>query len=51
MPQWAPLIDNALDWRERWRDENDVEDEAAFRATVQFVDAAVAKVADHRDEK
>ena len=42
IPEWAPLIDNALLWRERWREENDVIDEAAFHATVEFVNTVVA---------
>ncbi len=47
MPEWAPLIDNALLWRERWREEIDVIDEEAFHATVEFVNAVVARVDEH----
>jgi hypothetical protein len=35
-PEWASLIQNALLWREAWRDEN-VDHEATFQDTLGFV--------------
>jgi len=35
-PEWASLIENALLWREAWRDEN-VDHDATFQETLRFV--------------
>ena len=43
LPQWAPLIEQALAWRVSPSDEG-VDHDATFPATVQFVDFVVAKV-------
>jgi hypothetical protein len=39
-PEWASLIQNALLWREEWRDE-DVDHEATFPDTLRFVRFAI----------
>lgn len=36
LPQWAPLIQQALEWRGAWRDQ-DVDHAATFPETVRFV--------------
>ena len=36
LPEWSQLIQNALAWREAWRDE-DVDHEVTYPETVQFV--------------
>ncbi len=44
LPDWASLIDDALMWREAWRDK-DVDHEATFPETVRFVHFVVDLVA------
>jgi hypothetical protein len=39
-PEWASLIEQAIMWRETWRDE-DVDHEATFRDTLGFVRFAI----------
>jgi len=41
-PEWASLIENALLWREAWRDEN-VDHDATFQETLRFVHFAVSQ--------
>jgi hypothetical protein len=42
-PEWAWLIQNALLWREAWRDEN-VDHDATFQETLRFVRFAIGQV-------
>ncbi|MEA2572842.1 MAG: hypothetical protein QOH93_140 [Chloroflexia bacterium] len=44
LPEWSTLINNALLWREAWRDE-DVDAEATFPETVRFVHYVVDRIA------
>ena len=39
-PEWASLIENALLWREAWRDEN-VDHDATFPDTLRFIHFAI----------
>ena len=41
-PEWASLIENALVWREAWRDEN-VDHDATFQETMRFVSFAISQ--------
>ena len=41
-PEWASLIENALLWREAWRDEN-VDHGATFPDTLRFVRIAISQ--------
>jgi predicted nucleotidyltransferase len=41
-PEWASLIENALLWREAWRDE-DVDHETTFPDTLRFVHFAISQ--------
>ena len=41
-PEWASLIENALLWREAWRDEN-VDHGATFPDTLRFVHFAISQ--------
>jgi predicted nucleotidyltransferase len=43
LPEWSPLIHNALTWREAYQDEK-VNHEATFPETVRFVHAIIAKI-------
>lgn len=43
LPEWSALIQNALKWREAWRDEN-VNHEATFPETVEFVNHVIDKI-------
>jgi Domain of unknown function (DUF4111) len=46
LPQWASLIQNALAWRDAWRDEEVAVDNAAtFPETVRFVNFVVDQIA------
>jgi len=42
LPEWATLIQNALLWREAWRDEN-VDHDATFPETLRFVRFAISQ--------
>jgi hypothetical protein len=44
LPEWASLIGRALDWRERWREENEVIDEAAYQETGRFVGVICGRI-------
>src|SRR6266487_2752111 len=41
-PEWASLIENALLWRQAWRDE-DVDHDATFPDTLRFVHFAISQ--------
>ena len=41
LPEWSSLIQRALKWREAWRSD-DMDDDAAFHETEQFVYFAIA---------
>ena len=43
LPEWAPLINSALQWRVNWRDD-DVNHEATFPETVRFVQFMRARI-------
>ncbi len=42
LPEWSSLIQNALMWREAWRDEN-VDHDATFQETLRFVRFAISQ--------
>ncbi|HZS08174.1 MAG TPA: aminoglycoside adenylyltransferase domain-containing protein [Blastocatellia bacterium] len=46
LPQWAPLIQNALGWRAAWRDEA-VDHPATFPETVRFVHFVTDQITGH----
>lgn len=43
LPEWAPLIENALLWRAAWRDK-EVDHEATYPETVSFVHYVIDKI-------
>ncbi len=43
LPEWSTLIQNALQWRENWRDEN-VDHDATFAETKIFVYVMIDKI-------
>ena len=43
LPEWAELIQNALKWRENWRDQ-DVDHDATFAETKRFVYFMIDKI-------
>ena len=43
LPEWSALIQNALKWRENWRDEN-VDHDATFAETRKFVYVMIDKM-------
>lgn len=44
LPEWSPLIENALSWREAYRD-HDVDPKATLPETIEFVRFVIDKVA------
>jgi predicted nucleotidyltransferase len=42
LPEWSSFIQNALMWREAWRDEN-VDHDATFQETLRFVRFAISQ--------
>lgn len=45
LPQWSPLIQNALLWRQAWRDDG-VDHDATFPETLRFVQFVIRRVTD-----
>jgi predicted nucleotidyltransferase len=43
LPEWAPLINDALSWREAYRD-SQVDDQATLHRTLDFVRFAISRV-------
>ena len=44
-PEWAPLIEAAVQWRKCWRDQvSESDEQATLPATVQFVRAMIAEI-------